>query len=251
MDRVIYTAMTSASQSLANQGLISHNLANVSTPGFKAQLQALQAVPVQGDSLPSRAMVSLSTSGFDSTNGPLNYTGRSLDVALPENSWLAVQLPEGEEVYTHNGAIEVDQNGLLTIQGHPVVGDGGLITVPLQSQVSIGNDGTISVLGAGDAPTTIGQIGRLKRVTATPDELQRGDEGLFHLTEQTKTARGNVLADDPNIKIVSGVLEGSNVNASSTLVDLISNARLFEMQMKTIQTADENAQQANQLLSLS
>jgi flagellar basal-body rod protein FlgF len=250
MDRVIYTAMSGASQTLNQQSITSHNLANVSTTGFRAQLTAMKAVPVVGNSIPTRTMVAATTPTFDSTMGAFNYTGRNLDVALSQDDWLAVQLADGSEGYTRNGAIQIDENGTLNIQGYPVLGDNGVLTVPQRSQVSVSSDGTLSALGAGDKRTTIAQVGKIKKVHLERNELVRGDDGFFHATEETVNNRGAELPDNPNAKLMSGVLEGSNVNPVTAMVNLISHSRQFEMQMKQIITADENAQKANQILSL-
>ncbi|AIA70555.1 flagellar basal-body rod protein [Pectobacterium atrosepticum SCRI1043] len=250
MDHAIYTAMGGASQSLEKQAITANNLANASTPGFRAQLSALRAVPVNGLTLPTRTLVVASTPGADMTEGVMNYTGRAMDVALPKESWLAVQTANGGEAYTRNGNMEINADGQLTIQGRVVMGDGGPIDIPPQAQISISADGTISALNAGDPPNTIAQLGRLKLVKATGQEVERSDDGLFRLTQQAQQQRGNVLQNDPTVRIMPGVIEGSNVNTVDTMVDMIANARRFEMQMKVISSVDDNAQRANQILAM-
>ncbi|MCL6350114.1 flagellar basal body rod protein FlgF [Pectobacterium polaris] len=250
MDHAIYTAMGGASQSLEKQAITANNLANASTPGFRAQLSALRAVPVNGLTLPTRTLVVASTPGADMTEGVMNYTGRAMDVALPKESWLAVQTADGGEAYTRNGNIEISADGQLTIQGRVVMGDGGPIDIPPQAQISISADGTISALNAGDPPNTIAQLGRLKLVKAIGQEVERSDDGLFRLTQQAQQQRGNVLQNDPTVRIMPGVIEGSNVNTVDTMVDMIANARRFEMQMKIISSVDDNAQRANQILAM-
>ncbi|HCB26048.1 MAG TPA: flagellar biosynthesis protein FlgF, partial [Citrobacter freundii] len=146
MDHAIYTAMGAASQTLNQQAVTASNLANASTPGFRAQLNALRAVPVEGLSLPTRTLVVASTPGADMTPGQMDYTSRPLDVALQQDGWLAVQTADGSEGYTRNGAIQVSPTGELTIQGHPVIGEAGPIAVPEGSEVTIAADGTISAL---------------------------------------------------------------------------------------------------------
>lgn len=250
MDHVIYTAMGGASQSLEKQAITANNLANASTPGFKSQLAALRAVPVNGPTNHTRTLVVASTPGADMSEGVMDYTGRSMDVALPKESWLAVQTANGE-AYTRNGNMELNADGQLTIQGRLVVGDGGPIEIPPNAQISISADGTISSLNAGDAPNTIAQLGRLKLVRATGQEVTRSDDGLFRLTPAAQQQRGNVLQNDPTVRVMPGVLEGSNVDSVGTLVDMIANSRRFDMQMKVISSADTNAQSANQLLAIS
>lgn len=251
MDHAIYTAMGAASQTLEQQAVTASNLANASTPGFRAQLNALRAVPVEGLSLPTRTLVTASTPGADTSQGSLDYTERPLDVAVREDGWLAVRAPDGAEAYTRNGNMELNPAGQLTIQGNLVMGDGGPIAVPQGSEVTIAADGSITALNPGDPPNATVQLGRLKLVKAVGSEVTRGDDGLFRLTATAQAQRGAVLQTDPTIQVMPGVLEGSNVKPVETMVDMIANARRFEMQMKVISSVDENEQRANQLLSMS
>ncbi|SFM91765.1 flagellar basal-body rod protein FlgF [Izhakiella capsodis] len=251
MDHAIYTAMGAASQTLNMQAVTASNLANAATPGFRQQLMAMRAVPVTGESLPTRTLVTASTPGADMSQGALDYTGRNLDVAVQQDGWLAVQMADGTEAYTRNGNIEVSPAGQLTIQGHPVMGDGGPIAIPQGAQLTIAADGSITSLNPGDQPNAITQIGRLKLVKASAQEVIRGDDGMFRLTAGAQATRGATLQNDPTIHVMPGVLEGSNVKPVETMVDMINNARRFEMQMKVISSVDQNEQRANQLLSMS
>lgn len=247
MDRILYTAMSGARQSMEQQAVVSHNLANVDTAGFRAQLHAMRAVPVQGDGvLPTRVSVAASTPGADLTAGPINQTGRALDVAIDGPGWLAVQGPAGGEAYTRRGDLQVDGDGLLTSAGRPVLGEGGPVQIPLGAQVSIGADGTLSTIGQGEDPDALVPMGRLKLVNPPAGQLVRGDDGLF------RPAGGEpaVLPGDEAVRLASGALEGSNVGAVDAMVSMIDVARRYEMQTKVISTADENAQRANGLLSL-
>ncbi|MGG7448921.1 flagellar basal body rod protein FlgF [Kosakonia oryzendophytica] len=250
MDHAIYTAMGAASQTLNQQAVTASNLANASTPGFRAQLNALRAVPVEGLSLPTRTLVVASTPGADMTPGQLDYTSRPLDVALQQDGWLAVQTANGSEGYTRNGNIQVGPTGQLTIQGHPVIGEAGPISVPEGSQITIAADGTISALNPGDSANTIAPVGKLKLVKAEGKDVVRGDDGLFRVSQAAQATRGTTLQADASIRVMSGVLEGSNVKPVEAMTDMIASARRFEMQMKVIGSVDENAQRANQLLSL-
>lgn len=251
MDHAIYTAMGAASQTLNQQAVTASNLANASTPGFRAQLTALRAVPVEGLSLPTRTLVTASTPGADMSQGQLDYTQRPLDVALQQDGWLAVQSADGTEAYTRNGNMQVSPAGQLTIGGQPVMGEGGPIAVPQGAQLTIAADGTISALNAGDQPNTVAPIGRLKLVKASGTEVERGDDGFFRLSPAAQATRGATLQADASISLMPGVLEGSNVKPVEAMADMISNARRFEMQMKIISSVDENEQRANQLLSMS
>ncbi|MFW3614461.1 flagellar basal body rod protein FlgF [Billgrantia antri] len=249
MDRILYTAMSGAKQSMDQQAVVSHNLANVSTSGFRAQLHAMRAVPVQGDGvLPTRVSVAATTPGSDFSPGPITHTGRELDVAVEGSAWLAVQADDGSEAYTRRGDLQIDSDGLVTIMGRPVIGDGGPIIVPLGSSVSVGADGTLSAIGEGQGPEALVDVGRLKLVTPERN-LLRGDDGLFRMPPN---AEGEVAAleADEEARLASGALEGSNVSAVEAMVAMIDVAKRYEMQMKAISTADENAQRANNLLSI-
>lgn len=250
MDRILYTAMSGARQSLDQQAVVSNNLANASTAGFRAQLHAMRAVPVQGDGLlDTRTSVVASTPGADFTPGPINATGRDLDIALQGEAWLAVQGGDGGEAYTRRGDLQVNGNGMITSAGRPVLGEGGPLVVPLGSALSMGADGTISAIGPGENPDTIVEVGRLKMVTPGPGGLARGEDGLFR-TFPNAQGEVDALPRDEAARLISGSLEGSNVSPMESMVSMIDNARRYEMQMKVIDDANDNAQRANNLLSL-
>jgi flagellar basal-body rod protein FlgF len=249
MDRLIYTAMTGASQALEQQATVANNLANTSTTGFRAQLANYRAVPMNygdGSDATTRTFVLSATPSSDFTPGPIQQTGNPLDVAVQGQGWLSVQTADGNEAYTRQGNLHVDENGQLVTAGNlPVVGNGGPISIPPGSQVTIGKDGSVSVLAAGDPANAIALIDQLKLVNPDAANLTRGDDGLFH------PADGNPADTDPNVNVVSGAIEGSNVNPVAAMVSMISNARQFQLQSKLLQTADQNEQSANQLLSFS
>jgi flagellar basal-body rod protein FlgF len=249
MDRLIYTAMTGASQALEQQAVVANNLANVSTTGFRAQLAAFRSVPLAfGDGTTinndtTRTFVLSSTPGADFVPGPIEQTGNPLDVAIQSSGWLSVQTADGNEAYTRAGKLHVDQNGrLVTATNLTVLGNGGPISVPPGADVSIGKDGTISALMPGDPPTAVAVIDQLKLVNPNPGTLRRSDDGLFRTTD------GQPANADQTVNVVSGALEGSNVNPVAAMVSMIDNARQFQMQTKLLQTADQNEQSANQLL---
>lgn len=252
MDRIIYTAMAGAKQTMDRQAVVNNNLANVSTSGFRAQLSAMRAVPIQGaGALDTRTSVVASTPGADFSAGPITHTGRDLDIAMKGDAWLAVQDDNGTEAYTRRGDLQVDSTGLLLSADRPVVDEGGApIVIPLGAQVFMGVDGTISAIGEGEQADALVEVGRLKLVTPLDQSLIRGDDGLFR---QPPNAEGEiaVLAADEEARLIPGALEGSNVSAIESMVDMINNSRRYDMQLKVIETASENAQRANNLLSLS
>ena len=239
MDRMIYLSMSGAKATMQRQDTLANNLANVSTPGFRAELQAFRAVPVQGSGASTRVYALETTTGYDASPGAITSTGRNLDVAAKGNAWLAVQALDGTEAYTRGGSLEVTSDGTLTTRsGLPVLGDGGPLQVPPNSIVSIGADGTVSAKG-NDGKNSA--IGKLKLVTPEA-ALTRGEDGLF------RAAEGELSADD-KARVQDGALEGSNVSPVETMVAMISAARQFEAQMKMLQTAEANEKAAAQLLT--
>ncbi len=246
MDRLIYTAMTGAKHILEQQATTSHNLANATTTGFRAQIDQFRAVPVQGAILPTRAFVVDSTTGSDFRGGAIQHTGRELDVAVQGDGWIAVQAADGTEAYTRNGSLKMDENGvLLTRDGLTVQGDGGPLSIPPGRNIAVAKDGTISLVPDGSAATGLTSVGRLKLVNPAEADLVRGDDGLFRLKG------GNAADADPKVTLISGALESSNVNVVDEMVNMISLARQFDMQMKLLQHAENNDGKAAQLLSMS
>lgn len=245
MDRMLYVAMSGAKQAMEQQASTANNMANVSTPGFRAQINAFRAVPVVGEEMPTRAFVAATTAGADFSHGPMTDTGRELDVAVRGDGWLVVQTPEGGEAYTRVGNLQVGPDGqVTTMGGRTVVGDGGALVIPPGSTVSIAADGSIAARNPGDPATGVGQVGRLKLVNPPSADLVRGDDGLFRMREGLPPAEA-----DPAVTVAAGVVEGSNVNPVNAMVEMIAAGRSFEMQMKSIQTADTDAQMANKLLA--
>ncbi|KQN75493.1 MULTISPECIES: flagellar basal-body rod protein FlgF [Duganella] len=245
MDRLIYTAMTGARHVMEQQATVSNNLANATTNGFRAQLDSFRAVPVMSDGLPTRAFVVDSTVGSNFTAGPMQTTGRALDIAIREQGWLAVQSADGSEAYTRNGSLRVNENGLLqTTSGQTLIGDGGPIAVPPDTTITIASDGTVSTVSNEFQPGPSNVLGRLKLVNPPTAGLLRGDDGLF------RQADGTPAQNDPAVRIVDGVIEGSNVNPVDSMVNMISLARQFDMQMSLLKNAENNAAKATQILAL-
>lgn len=246
MDRLIYTALSSARSLVDRQAVVANNLANVSTDGFRADISTFTAVPVAGAGLATRVSVTDSTPGIDFSPGPSIPTGRNLDVAIQGPGWLAIQTPDGNEAYTRNGSLAVAADGTLVTQtGQPVLSDGGPIAIPPDTTISIGSDGTVSsipVQAPLSAPTPLGQ---LKLVNPDPQNLVKGDDGLIRLRD------GSSADADPAVQVTSGVVEGSNVSAAQAMVSMISLARQFDMQMKMLESAQDNAQHAAELLTTS
>ena len=241
MDRLIYLAMSGAKATMQRQETLANNLANVLTLGFRAELAAFRAVPVEGSGASTRVYALESTPGYDATPGQVAATGRNLDVAMQGAAWLAVQGLDGTEAYTRGGSLDINADGnLVTTSGLTVLGDGGPIQIPPDNRVGIAADGTVSVT---DVNGHSNSVGKLKLVTPE-GPLTRGTDGLFR-------APAGELSADPLARVQDGALEGSNVSAVETMVAMIAAARQFEAQMKSLTTAEGNDKVASQLLSVS
>ena len=243
MDRSLYVAMTGAKDILDAQAVNNFNLANASTTGFKADLAAFQSQAVTGSGYASRVYATDSLSGWDQSEGSLTTTGRPLDVAIQGQGFIAVQGPNGQEAYTRNGDLHVTAEGLLvTSAGQAVLGDDGPITVPPSASLEIADDGTVSVQPLGQPAESLACIGRIKLVNPPAGALVQESGGLFQL------AGGASTPADASVKLASGVLETSNVDLAGAMVNMIDLARNFELQVKAMKNADDNASASSQLL---
>ncbi|HTW75771.1 MAG TPA: flagellar basal-body rod protein FlgF [Steroidobacteraceae bacterium] len=246
MDRLVYVAMSGAKEILNAQAANNANLANASTIGFRADLTAFQTQQVTGAGFPSRAYATDDSVGWDSGQGVLQSTGQPLDVAIKGQGWIAVQASDGTEAYTRAGDLHVDPSGLLmTAAGNPVLTDSGPLTVPPESSITIGADGSVSIVAQGQPATTVSLIGRIKLVNPPPSQLARGADGLFRSTVDTP------VSSDANVQLVSGALESSNVNIAETMANMIELARSYEVQVKAMKAAEDNSAESAKLLQSS
>ncbi len=245
MDRVIYLAMTGAKQVTLQQATVAHNLANVSTHGFKEELNAFRALPFVGEGARTRAAVVETTPRSNLESGVIQQTGNPLDIAVRGNGWIAVQDASGQEAYTRTGHLQVSVNGILqTAGGLNVLGDAGPIAVPPDQDVLIAKDGTVSVVPVGQNLNAVAVAGRIKLVNPPEADLERGLDGLFRL-KNSETAQA-----DAGVTLVSGALETSNVNPADAMVAMISLARQFDMQMRVLRSAEDNHRSADKILAL-
>jgi flagellar basal-body rod protein FlgF len=246
MDRLVYVAMSGAKETLRAQAANNHNLANANTNGFKADLSAFQTQNVVGAGLPSRAYATNDSAGWDASSGSLDATGRDMDVAVQGSGWIAVQASDGTEAYTRAGDLRIDPQGsLLTATGNNVLSDNGPITVQPYTSISIGMDGSVSVVPQGQTAATISTVGRIKLVNPPADQLQRGSDGLFRSTT------GQPIDADASVRLKSGTLESSNVNIAETMATMIELARNYEVQVKAMKTAEDMASSSTKLLQSS
>jgi flagellar basal-body rod protein FlgF len=132
---------------------------------------------------------------------------------------------------------------VTTSAGQPVMTESGPLNIPPSTTVTVGNDGTVSVLPLGLTPVGISPTDRIKLVNPPEKDLQKGADGLLRLKD------GGKAETDPNVTLTSGVLESSNVNAAQSLINMIELQRLYEFQVKSMNSTDQNEQTAEQLMS--
>jgi len=240
MDALIYTAMSGADRALRAQQVHANNLANIETGGFRANLEVSTAQPLQnGYGYDDRHMSQTQSSAINTRTGTVKETGRDLDVAITGNGFLTVQWQNGE-AYTRAGAMNLDETGALTINGRPVLGEGGPITLPEHTSISIGVDGSISIQVPGTAQMQV--VDKLKLVNAETGELTKNEAGLI------VTRGGANLQADPNVRVRGRHIEGSNVSAVEEMIATMSLSRSFEVQMKLFKASDSMAESGNRLL---
>jgi flagellar basal-body rod protein FlgF len=246
MDKFLYVAMSGARESMRAQAINSHNLANATTVGFRAELAAVTTQKAgEGVRDDIRAFASITETGWSRASGPLQTTGRDLDVAVDGEGWIAVQAPDGTEAYTRAGDLRLDPTGAVRNgAGHPVMSDGGPLVIPPHASLVIGNEGSVSIVPLGQGAETTARVGRIKLVKPDPAQLTRGPDGLFRPKD------GSTAPADASVRIVSGALEGSNVNVADTMVRMIELSRQFDMHMKTLRTVEENARNSASLMRL-
>ncbi|GGY47782.1 flagellar basal body rod protein FlgF [Pseudoduganella albidiflava] len=241
MDALIYTAMSGAERALRGQQVHANNLANMDTGGFRANLELATAQKAAGYGYDDRHMATMQANAISTKQGTLRPTGRDMDVAISGPGYFAVEGPTGE-AYTRAGAITLDQDGTMTVNGMPILGEGGPITLPIHSKVEIGQDGTVSIQSPGGRGE-MQVIDKLKLVRAEGSELTKNEAGLIVSRD------GQPLMTDNTVTVRPGHLEGSNVSAVEEMVATMSLNRTFEVQMKLFKAADDMTQAGNRLVS--
>ena len=244
IDRFAFTAMTGAKHAIGQLATTTHNMANLQTPGFREMLSMFRAVPVDGSSADSRAFVVDSTPGADWTPGSVTPTGNPLDVAIQNQGLFTVRRADGQEAYTRAGKFHLDAQGyLVNSAGLLVLDDEGVeIQVPQGSQdIQIQANGTVRITLPGQLLDT--PLARLKLVNPMPHSLERLPDGLFSSNQE--------LSASDDVRVLQGSIEGSNVNAAQAMVQMIAQNRLFDLNIRLIQVAEQNSKSAGALMSLS
>ncbi len=247
MDKALYIGMSGAKQNMLAQRAHANNLANVNTTGFKKDFAQARSMPVFGEHHPTRAYAMTERPGTDLSAGALMDTGRKLDVAVEGDGWLAVQNNLGEEVFTRSGSLQVDVNGLVRMaSGELVMGNGGPVALPPFDNLLVGSDGTISIVPVGGPPDQLVEVDRLKLVNPPAEALEKGLDGFIR--RKPDQALDGPEPPDANMRVATGFLESSNVNAVQEMISNLQLSRQYEMQVKVMSTANENSEATARLL---
>lgn len=245
MDRMLYISMNAAQQTMLAQATNANNLANVNTTGFRADLEQFRSMPVFGEGLPTRVYSMLERPATDYQQGSVQSTGRELDISVQGEGFIAVMSKDGREGYTRAGDMHVTEFGqLVTGTGLPVMGEDGPIAIPPAEKIDIGTDGTISIRPIGGAENALAVIDRIKLVKPDLQNVFKDQDGLLRMTDDTEAPL------DATVKVASGTIEGSNVNAVGALVNMIELQRKYEIQIKMMSTAEENSAASARLLQI-
>ncbi len=244
MDKAVYIAMASGQNIMSAQAIHANNLANANTTGFQADFAQARSLGVYyGEGLSTRAYSRAENPGTDFQRGSLNETGRDLDMAVEGDGWIAVQAPDGTEAFTRAGSLKLDPNGqLLTANNLPVLGNGGPIALPPSDKVTLGADGTITIQPTGQPADVLATVDRIKLVKPEDSALVKGKDGLIRRRD------GQEQIPDASIRLQSGFLETSNVNAVDELTSIMALARQFEVNVKMMKMIEENSAAASQVL---
>jgi flagellar basal-body rod protein FlgF len=245
MDHLLYIAASGANEAMLAQAANSHNLANASTSGFRADLVAARSAYLRGEGVDSRVYGMVREQGVDLRAGTISETGNDLDVALATEGWLAIQAPDGGEALTRRGDLRVDEFGLLRNgAGHPVLGDAGPIALPPYSSLSIGVDGTVSIVPEGELPNAVVALDRIRLVNPAPGDIDKGADGMLRVAGDVETE------PDAAVRLIPGALESSNVNPVESMVRMIELSRQFETHVRLMNTAQELDASSAQLMRM-
>lgn len=261
MIRSLWIAKTGLESQQTNMDVISNNLANVNTTGFKRSRAVFEDLMYQtirqpgaqvgaANQLPSGLQVgtgvrTVATERIHS-QGNLKDTGNSMDIAIQGKGFLQVEMPDGTFAYTRDGSLQVDQNGqLVTAGGYPIQPP---INIPDNAlTITIARDGTVSVTQPGATGTNV-QIGQLQLSTfINPTGLQSAGENLYVETDASGPANFAQPGLDGAGLVLQQYTETSNVNVAEELVNMITTQRAYEMNSKAIQTSDQMLARLTQL----
>ena len=246
MDKALYLAMSGGVQTMNAQTIHANNLANVSTTGFRADFEQARSMQVYGESMPSRVYAMTENPATRYTTGDMIQTDRNLDIAVAGEGFITVYDELGQEAYTRAGDLQINAAGqLVTGTGLPVAGVEGPIFLPPLDRITITPDGSISIVPQGGAANEVAVLNQIKLVNPDPQDIRKKEDGLIHAKD------GQPFDSDLNVKVASGFLEGSNVNAVEEMTHIMNLARRFEMNVKMMDSIRENANSSARILQRS
>jgi flagellar basal-body rod protein FlgG len=261
MIRSLWTAATGMTAQQLNMDVISNNLANVNTAGFKKSRADFQDLlyqvsraagteSVNGDEVPTGIQVGLGTRSAAVqkifTTGDLQQTGNDLDLAIEGNGFFRVLMPDGEEAYTRSGAFKKDGTGrMVTSDGYPL--EPQIVIPENATRLSITEDGAVNVYLDGEAEPN--QIGTIELTTfSNPAGLEAIGRNLLLETPVSGAPVDGIPGQEGFGALAQGFLEGSNVNIMEEMVGMITTQRAYEINSKAIQTSDQMLQMVNNLI---
>ncbi|WP_298600056.1 flagellar hook-basal body complex protein, partial [uncultured Sphingorhabdus sp.] len=192
MNSLPNTSLTALRGAQTRQTATANNLANVSTPGFRAEMAEAQALWLRGPQVDGRAVTSEEVIGADMHAGTVISTGRELDISIEGNALLGVQAPNGDEAYTKRGDLQLAESGLLTTgDGHPVLGTQGPVILPPADSMRIDREGRVWIVPQGGDPQLPQEVAKLKLASPIGSPVMKGLDGLFRVPD------GGILPEDP------------------------------------------------------
>lgn len=245
MDHFVYIAASGAKEAMLAQAVNANNLANASTVGFRGDFLEAQTLYLRGAGEHTRAYNVVEETGTDFRQGPIEQTGRDLDIAISGPGWFAVQAEGGGEALTRRGDFRVDEFGqLVNGAGETLIGDAGPIALPPFSSMSIGADGTISLIPLGEQPSALAALDRVKLVNPPLEAISKNEFGELQMQD------GLPVEPDGEVRLITGALEASNVNTVSAMVQMIELSRQFEQFMKLAKVGEDIDTSSSSLMRL-
>lgn len=240
----LYTNMAGLQDITKQMQAIASNIANAQTPGYESVQAITQAQFYKGENAPIGADAMMQVLGPNAMPGPLQKTGDSLDVAVSGNAWLKVQTKNGVAL-TRDGDLKISSAGLLTNSaGDPVLGVNNTpISLPSLSNIEIGEDGTISGVLANGGTQQARVFGRIGLVETPSGPLTSLGNSLYQPPD------GEALTASKNGALHQGYLNGSNVNPTTAMMQMIDSSRSYEMQTEMLKNQSSASQDLNNLLA--
>ena len=244
MDRLAYVAMSSAGEDRLMEASLANDLANVNTIGFKADQVSFKSLYLNGAAKSVRVYSKAGSNGVNLADGPVETTGKPLDIALRGNAWLSVTAPNGSQGYVHTASMKINGNGVLVTQDGDVVNseNGFSVTVPSGQDVLIDKRGGINVMQNGEPE----EIDKLKIVSLPKKYVYKTENGLIQVAA---SQHGNIQPTTGRV-VIPDAIEESNVSPVDTMIRMMDISRQYEADVSEISSAKDTDSAANDLLEV-